>query len=80
MNESTELCRQWVRIVVRGEETILRQIEVADFRRARNPREGERVLVCARDLAADLMARLPPSLDAILEDKDLESVLSEWMQ
>jgi ABC-2 type transport system ATP-binding protein len=80
LNESTELCRQWVRIVVRGEENILRQIEVADFRHARNSREGERVLVCARDQAADLMTRLPPTLDAMLEDKDLESVLSEWMQ
>ena len=80
LNESTELCRTLVRIIVKGDESLLRQIAFEDYRRVRAPREGERVLVCIRNQAAELMARLPPSLDAMLEDKDVESVLSEWMQ
>jgi ABC-2 type transport system ATP-binding protein len=80
LNESTQCCGSWVRIMVNGPEELLRAVDFSHFRRIRTPREGERVLVALRDGAAESIARLPRELSASIEDKDLESVLSEWMQ
>jgi ABC-2 type transport system ATP-binding protein len=79
-DESTEACRNLVRIDVAGREELLGTVDWTDYRHVRKPREGERAVVAFRDRAADLMARLPKELTATREDNDLESVLSEWMQ
>jgi ABC-2 type transport system ATP-binding protein len=79
-DESTTACRNLARIIVTGPEELLRTVDFTEYRRVRTPREGERVLVALRDQAAHSMERLPRELSATLEDVDLESVLSEWMQ
>jgi ABC-2 type transport system ATP-binding protein len=79
-DESTESCRNLVRIEVAGREELLGSVDWTDYRHVRTPREGARTVVAFRDRAAELMARLPRELTATREDNDLESVLSEWMQ
>jgi ABC-2 type transport system ATP-binding protein len=80
LDESTESCRNLVRIDVAGREELLGTVDWTDYRHVRTPREGERAVVALRARAAELMARLPKELTATLKDNDLESVLSEWMQ
>jgi ABC-2 type transport system ATP-binding protein len=80
LDESTESCRNLVRIDVAGSEELLGTVDWTDYRHVRKPREGDRAVVAFRDRAAELMARLPKELMATLVDNDLESVLSEWMQ
>jgi ABC-2 type transport system ATP-binding protein len=80
LDESTESCRNLVRIDVAGSEELLGTVDWTDYRHVRKPREGDRAVVAFRGRAAELMARLPKELMATLVDNDLESVLSEWMQ
>jgi hypothetical protein len=80
LNESTLSCRNWLRIVVNGPEELLRTVDFSHYRRVRTPREGERVLVALRVEASESIAQLPDGLSASIEDTDVESVLSEWMQ
>lgn len=80
LNESTMSCRNWLRIVVNGPEELLRTVDFSRYRRVRTPRAGERVLVALRVEASESIAQLPDGLSASIEDTDVESVLSEWMQ
>jgi ABC-2 type transport system ATP-binding protein len=80
LDESTETCRSLVRISIIGAEELLGAVDWTDYRRVRKPHEGERVVVAYRHQAADFLTRLPKGITGTLEDNDLESVLSEWMQ
>jgi ABC-2 type transport system ATP-binding protein len=80
LDESTESCRNLVRISVIGAEELLNTVDWTDYRHIRKPRDNERAVVTNRNQAADLLARLPKDLTATLDDNDLESALSEWMQ
>jgi ABC-2 type transport system ATP-binding protein len=80
LDESTESCRSLVRIKIVGDEASLSAVDWSGFRHVRKPQQGQRVLVSRRHQAADLLAQLPRTLTATLEDNDLESALSEWMQ
>jgi ABC-2 type transport system ATP-binding protein len=80
LNESTLSCGNWLRIVVTGPEDLLRTVDFSRYRHVRTPKEGERTLVALRAEATDSIAQLPQALSASIEDKDVESVLSEWMQ
>jgi ABC-2 type transport system ATP-binding protein len=80
LDESTESCRNLIRIDVAGREELLGTVDWIDYRHVRKPREGERAVIVFRNRAAELMARLPKELTATPLDNDLESVLSEWMQ
>lgn len=80
LNESTLSCGNWLRIVVTGPEDLLRTVDYSRYRHVRTPKEGERTLVALRAEATDALAQLPHGVSGSIEDKDVESVLSEWMQ
>jgi ABC-type multidrug transport system ATPase subunit len=80
LNESTLSCGNWLRVIVTGPEDLLRTVDFSRYRHVRTPKEGERTLVALRVEATDSIAQLPHGLSASIEDKDVESVLSEWMQ
>lgn len=80
LDESTERCRDFVRLVITGEERVLESTSFEGFRRSRKSREGERIVVGVQDRVDELLGRLSLGVTATADNKDLESALSEWMQ
>lgn len=77
---STEYCRSLAKIDVAGDEGELKAIDWSAFQHVRKPQEGQRVLISQRHQAAELLAPMSKTLMVTIQNDDLESVLSEWMQ
>jgi ABC-2 type transport system ATP-binding protein len=79
-DESTESSRSLIRFNMSGPEALLNEVEWSDYRHVRKPHDGERIAVAYRHQSNDLVARLPTGVTLTLQEDDMESVLSEWMQ
>jgi len=80
LDDPTEDCRELVRIIVTGDEALLAKMDISDYLRVRKPLDGERVLVAPRNQVAESLTRFSSDLKVVVEEQDLETVLSEWMQ
>jgi ABC-2 type transport system ATP-binding protein len=78
--QSTAACRELVRVCLQGDETLLRGWSYPACLRTRKARDGELVLVIRREQLRELLEQLPERLHPQVEERDLEVVLSEWMQ
>lgn len=79
-DESTESSRNLIRLRISGPEDLLNAVDWSDYRHVRKPHEGERIAIAYRHQSPEIAARLPAGLTSELQDSDLESALSEWMQ
>lgn len=77
---STEFCQSLVKIDIAGDERALNALDWNAFRLLRKPQDGQRVLIAERHRTAELLAPMPKTLSVTIQNDDLESVLSEWMQ
>ncbi len=79
-DESTESSRSLIRFNLSGPEALLNDVDWTEYRHVRKPHDGERIAIAYRHQLDDLVSRLPAGLTSKLQDNDMESVLSEWMQ
>ena len=79
MSEPTSTIRALRRLTIEGEESKVAALSLGAAKHVREA-PGKRIVVVEESRRSELLASLPDDVNVKSETRDLESVLSEWMQ
>jgi len=72
--------RQLARVNLDGDENILEHLAIPSATLIRKNGNGRRVVVLGRAGIEHLSAAIPPQVRAVVDEPDIETITSEWMQ